>query len=62
MPAKKKTPVAKRQTTLRLGPKMLAQFDKEATALDLSRTSLLEQVIAQFLQRKGYEVDVRVTI
>lgn len=52
----------KRVTTLRLRADMLAQLDTEAKARGWSRTILMEQVVAAFLQSAGHEPKIRVAL
>ena len=52
----------KRVTTLRLRADMLAQLDTEAKARGWSRTILMEQVVASFLQGAGHEPKIRVAL
>ncbi len=49
-------------TTVRLRRDLLEQLDREAKERGWSRTILLEQVIAQFLQGAGHEPKIRVAL
>lgn len=52
----------KQTTTVRLRRDMLAQLDTEAKSRGWSRTLLLEQIIAQFLDGAGHEPKIRVAL
>lgn len=50
------------QTTMRLRGDMLAPLDHEAGRRGLSRTGLVEQVLAKFLKDLGHDVSLKVTL
>lgn len=50
------------QTTMRLRRDILAGLDQEAQAKGLSRTAMLEQIVAKYLCGKGHKLGVRVTV
>lgn len=50
------------QTTMRIQGDVMEAVRAEAAKTGLSRTALIEQILAKFLRPKGYKIDVRVTV